>query len=191
MTDSDPSTPEPPEDPASSRKPKPAKLEMSVDLSFGDNGKKGKQGEKGKGGSKSASAEAAPTMSALPRDQIERWRATTDGKVRDVMATDVDRVVSALMHLWPILFPVLAPFCLLVPLVLWLPFRARSPLIDDHGREVMNVILTLVMLVCVPCIGWLALVIWVPVWLVSLVRAAVSAGSSELFRYPMVLRPIK
>jgi uncharacterized Tic20 family protein len=149
-------------------------------------------------------ADTDPTQSQLPRDaasgsqsdpspmrtMVARWRSTVEGRVCDTMATDVDRVVCVLMHLWPILFPALGPFCLLVPLVLWFPFRSRSPLIDDHGREALNAILTLALLVCVPCVGWLALVVWFPVWLVSLVRAAVAGGSAELFRYPMVLRPI-
>jgi uncharacterized Tic20 family protein len=77
------------------------------------------------------------------RTMVARWRSTVEGRVRDTMATDVDRVVCVLMHLWPILFPALGPFCLLVPLVLWFPFRSRSPLIDDHGREALNAILTL------------------------------------------------
>ena len=125
-----------------------------------------------------------------PRALIERWRLTPEGRVRDSEARDVDRIISASMHLWPILSAVLGPLTPLVPLLLWLSFRSRSPLVDDHGREVLNASLTLLLLICVPCLGWLVLVFWIPLFLVSLVRGAVAGGSGELFRYPLTLRAI-
>lgn len=123
----------------------------------------------------------------------ERWRLTPEGRVQDADAREVDKVIAASMHVWPILapVPVLGWFCALLPLILWISFRGRSPLVDDHGREVMNSQLTLLMLLLVICVGWMALVPWTPIWLVSLVRAAVAAGSGELFRYPVILRLIR
>ncbi len=126
-----------------------------------------------------------------PRALLERWRLTPEGRVRDTGASEVHCIVASVIHLWPILASVIGPFSLLAPLVLWLAFRSRSPLVDDHGREAMNAMLTLAILALVPCFGWIVLVAWVPVQLVSLVRAAVAGGSGELFRYPVVLRPIR
>jgi len=73
----------------------------------------------------------------------------------------------------------------------WLAFRRSSPLVDDHGREVLNAQITLLVLVCVPCMGWLALVPWAIVWLVALVAGAIAAAGGELYRYPMLLRAVR
>lgn len=134
----------------------------------------------------------ASTARALSPSRIlvERWRLTPAGRVRDSEASEVDRFVAATMHLWPILGAVLGPAALPLPLVLWLAFRRRSPLVNDHGREVLNAIITLLALCCVPCLGWMVLVAWVPLQLVSIVRGAVAGGSGELFRYPVILRAI-
>ena len=95
------------------------------------------------------------------------------------------------MHLWPLATAVIGPFSALLPLVIWLAFRRASPFIDDHGREVLNAQLTLLMLVCVPCVGWVALIPWTLVWLVALVAGAVAAAGRELFRYPILLRALR
>ena len=95
-----------------------------------------------------------------------------------------------LMHLWPILGLVtglVLPLMLAIPIV-WACRKGRSALMDDQGREIMNTILTLLVLVVIPIIGWMALVIWLPVWLVSCVRGAAAVGNREYFRYPMTFR---
>lgn len=174
MAETDPATPDPSKSPDPATRKKGSKVVFELDLSIG------------RGSRAAAVARAAEPTRAL----VERWRLTPEGRVRDAEAGEVDRVVAASMHLWPILAAVIGPVAPLVPLVLWLSFRSRSPLIDDHGREVVNVILSLLVLVCVPCVGWIALLAWIPVQLVSLVRGAVAGGSGELFRYPAVLRAI-
>ena len=121
----------------------------------------------------------------------ERWRLVAGGRVRDCHAGDVDRVVTCAMHLWPLGFPLIGPLAPLIPVLLWTVFRRNSPFIDDHGREVMNGQLMLLLLVVLVCPGWLLLIPWCMVWMVSLVRGAVAAASSELFRYPMLVRMLK
>ncbi len=128
---------------------------------------------------------------AALRVPLERWRLTPNGRVRDAEATDGDRALAAAMHLWPLATAIVGPFSPLLPLVVWLAFRRSSPFVDDHGREVLNAQLTLLVLVCVPCIGWLALVPWAIVWLVALVAGAIAAAGSELYRYPMLLRALR
>jgi len=127
---------------------------------------------------------------AAPGAGDPRWRRTAAGRVQDLRAGDLERFVAAAMHLWPLAIALIGPFAPLLPLVLWLCFRRTGPLVDDHGREVMNSQCTMLVLVLVPCAGWLALVAWLPAWIVSIVRGAVAAGGSELFRYPALLRPI-
>ena len=74
-------------------------------------------------------------------------------------------------------------------IIFWGIMKDESRLIDDQGRELMNVMLTFVILVVVPVIGWLALVVWIPVTLVSAVRGAIATGrDGAYFRYPMTFR---
>ena len=128
---------------------------------------------------------------AAVRAPLERWRLMPNGRVRDAEASDADRALAASMHLWPLATAVVGPFSPLLPLVVWLAFRRSSPFVDDHGREVLNAQLTLLVLVCVPCVGWLALVPWAIVWLVALVAGAIAAAGCELYRYPMNLRALR
>lgn len=125
------------------------------------------------------------------REFLERWRMGPNRRVRDTTAGDVDRVVACAIHLWPLAIALLGPFAVILPLVLWLAFRGGSALVDDHGREAINAQCTLLALLLVPCVGWIALVPWTPVWLVCLVRAAVAAAGCELFRYPALLRVLR
>ena len=133
-----------------------------------------------------------PVTSTIPSvpTAAERWRLTPTGRLRDTRATDSDRVVAASMHLWPLAIAVVGPFAPLVPLILWLGFRRKSPFIDDHGREVMNTQITMLLLVCVPCVGWVLLVPWCVMWVIAVVAGSVAAAGSELYRYPMLLRAI-
>jgi uncharacterized Tic20 family protein len=174
MAETDPGSPEPSQNPDPAKPADGLKVVPELDLSRGE---------------RSRTAVVARALEPT-RALVERWRLTPDGRVRDAEAGEVDRLVAASMHMWPILAAVLGPAAPLIPLVLWLAFRSRSPLIDDHGREVVNAILTLLILLCVPCLGWVVLLAWVPVQLVSLVRGAVAGGSGELFRYPAILRAV-
>ncbi|MFM7134460.1 MAG: DUF4870 domain-containing protein [Planctomycetota bacterium] len=137
------------------------------------------------------STTTAPPVDADAREFLERWRLAPNRRVRDAMAGDIDRVVACAIHLWPLWIAVIGPFAVLLPVVLWLAFRRASVFVDDHGREAMNAQLTMLALLLVPCLGWIALIPWTVAWLASMVRAAVAAAGSELFRYPALLRPIR
>jgi len=131
-----------------------------------------------------------PTERDASRVGADRYRLRASGRVADLAAGDVDRIVASTMHLWPLAI-VLLPVALLLPLGLWLAFRGRSAFVDDHGREAMNAQITLLALLLVPCLGWVLLVPWMLVWFVSLVRGAVAGAAGEFFRYPLLLRPIR
>jgi hypothetical protein len=120
----------------------------------------------------------------------ERWRLGPNGQVRDMLARDSDRAVACIMHLWILSAAVLGPFAVLLPLGLWIALHQRSPLVDDHGREVMNAQITMLLLVVVVCVGWVLLVPWLLIWLVSLVRGSVAGAGGEIFRYPVLIRVI-
>ncbi len=128
------------------------------------------------------------STSTLP---LERWRRAPNGRVRDGQASGGERVAGVAMHLWPLAMPLIGPFAPLIPLVLWIAMRRSSPFVDDHGRECINTQIMILILLVVPCIGWIALIPWMLVWIVSLVRGAVAAAGCEIFRYPMVLRVLR
>lgn len=133
----------------------------------------------------------AKTLASASAVLVERWRLGPNGQVRDMGARDLDRAVACCMHLWLLSAAVLGPLALLLPLGLWIVLRHRSPLIDDHGREVLNSQITMLILVLVVCVGWVLLVPWMLLWLVSLVRGSVAGAGGEIYRYPVLIRLIR
>lgn len=101
-----------------------------------------------------------------------------------------DRLWLVISHLWPFIGFLTAtlPLVWLIPVVTWVIRKDDSPLIADQGRELINSMLTLLLLLVVPVIGWIAAVVWIPVWLVNAVRGAISNSRAEYFRYPMTIR---
>ncbi len=115
------------------------------------------------------------------------------GRIRSSGESGLDRGFLAASHLWPFIGVLSAtlPLTILLPIIVWVARKDDSPLIDDQGREIMNVALTLGVLLLVPVLGWLALLVWGPVWFVSSIRAAIVTRDGQYFRYPMTLRFIK
>lgn len=95
------------------------------------------------------------------------------------------------MHAWPIGLGPVGPLAVLLPIILWLTCKDRSPYVDDHGREVINFGLSFVLLnvvLAVTVVGLLLIpVLWV-VALISVIRGAIAAGHGEYFRYPLTFR---
>ncbi|MHC4948103.1 MAG: DUF4870 domain-containing protein [Planctomycetota bacterium] len=114
-------------------------------------------------------------------------------RVVDPAATDTERNWAVAMHLSPLAAIVFGP-AILAPLVLWLVRKDESGFDDDHGREVVNMLLTglilTFVLILIPIIGWLALATWYVCAAVGMVRGAIASGRGEFFRYPMVIRMI-
>ena len=104
--------------------------------------------------------------------------------------SDVDRHFGVGIHLSPLAAFVFGPL-ILAPLVLWLIRRDKSLFVDDHGREMINALISFAIyhvVAFVTVIGIVALpVLWVA-GLVSLVRGAVAASRGKFFRYPMTIR---
>lgn len=85
----------------------------------------------------------------------------------------------------------------LVPLVLWLVFRGRSRMLDDHGKEALNFQITLFIAYLIGAattIIVIGFVILFLAWLLSIVfsiMAAVAAYDRRPFRYPLTIRFIR
>ena len=110
--------------------------------------------------------------------------------LRSGVLTDSDRNYGIAMHLSPLAGFVFGP-AILAPLVLWLVRKDESAFVDDHGREMVNVILSFVLyhfLAVITVIGIIALPVLYIVGIVNVIRGAVAAGRGEYFRYPMTLR---
>ncbi|MDO5493056.1 MAG: DUF4870 domain-containing protein [Nesterenkonia sp.] len=85
----------------------------------------------------------------------------------------------------------------LVPLVLWLVFRQRSRMLDDHGKEALNFQITLFIAYVVggaTTVILIGFVILFLTWLLSIIfsiMAAVAAFDRRPFRYPLTIRFIR
>ena len=84
-----------------------------------------------------------------------------------------------------------------VPLAIWLIKRADNPEIDATGKEVLNfqISFSIYFLVagalCWILIGFLILPIFVIIWLVCTILAAIRTSNGEAYRYPMTIRFLK
>ena len=115
------------------------------------------------------------------------------GRPAATSLNDTDRNFGMAIHLSPLVAFLFGP-AILVPLVLWLIRRDESPFVDDHGREMLNALLSFVVyhiVAIITIIGIVALPVLYIVGVVNLVRGAVSAGRGEFFRYPMTIRFLK
>jgi uncharacterized Tic20 family protein len=115
-----------------------------------------------------------------------------DGRVRQDDLPEGDRTYAALVHLSPIPASLLlGPLAFLAPLALWLIRKEQSIFVDEHGREAVNFCLSFLIYHLLLAITIVGIVLMPVLWLVMIVnqiRAAVAAGRSEYFRYPMTIR---
>lgn len=120
---------------------------------------------------------------------------TATGRLQDQQLASADRNFAMWMHVSVLLaLLVVGPLAGLAPLILWLIRRESSPFLDDHGREVVNMSITGVIVLgvgMVTGIGMLVVPIWMVVALIGLIRGAVAASNGEYFRYPMTIRFLK
>ncbi|MEM7622616.1 MAG: DUF4870 domain-containing protein [Planctomycetota bacterium] len=127
-------------------------------------------------------------------------------RVVDPSVTEADRTYAMLLHLSLLVHLVLPVIAIIVPLVMWKSREDRSPFVDDHGREVVNFQITMVLysvllpaiatvIVALTCgVGFILLPIAVAVpyvlGVVGMILGAIASNRGEYFRYPMTLRLI-
>jgi uncharacterized Tic20 family protein len=126
-----------------------------------------------------------------PRPIPEQGARWSGGRLVDPSVPDGMRAAAIAMHLWWLAIPLLGPLAVMVPVAIWAPLQSRSGFIDDHGREAMNALLTLLVLCLVPICGWILLIPWLAVWLFGSIRAAIAAGSGRYDRYPAIFRALR
>ena len=85
----------------------------------------------------------------------------------------------------------------LVPLIVWLVFRERSAMLDDHGKETLNWQITLFIgyvigyATMIILIGFLIVPIIFLIALIFGILGAIAAYNRRSFRYPFNIRFIK
>ena len=111
-------------------------------------------------------------------------------RLRDEGLSEQDRKYALAIHLTALLGAVFS-IAFVVPIVLWLVHKDKSAFVDDHGREMMNVFLTAIVLMpilAITIIGIPFVIVWVITTLIGFIRGAIAASSGEYFRYPMTIR---
>ena len=111
-------------------------------------------------------------------------------RLRDEGIADGDRGYSMGMHL-SMLLVFVTPILAVVPFVMWMVKKDGSDFIDDHGREIVNFMISFVVvtiLLCVSVIGLIAVIPFFIVGVIGVVRGACAANRQEYFRYPMTIR---
>jgi len=135
---------------------------------------------------------AMPVADDVSQTRTEpREEVAPNGRLRLNGLSDTDRNLAVATHLSPYGFFIIGPFALLAPLVLWLIRKDQSAFNDDHGREIINFMISLLAwgLICVfTVIGLLFLPVVLVVAFISPIRAAAAASRGEYFRYPMTFR---
>ena len=117
------------------------------------------------------------------------------GRLRSEGERDLDRTLLVLSHLWPVigLLTATMPFVWIGAIFVWVLRKDESPLIDDQGREIINTLLTsvIVSLSALTIIAIPFVLFWFVVWFIASIRGAIAAGNGEYFRYPMTIRFLK
>lgn len=102
-----------------------------------------------------------------------------------------------LMHLSQLSSFVVPGAGIVLPIVMWATNKDEFPLVDQHGREIMNWMLSLFIysLICIPLmfiiVGFFALFILVLLNLIFAIMGAVNANDGKLWRYPLCIRFFK
>ena len=110
----------------------------------------------------------------------------TPGRLRQEGLDESYRNITIIMHLSLLAGLVfsMGPFAVLLPVAFWFIYRSKSEFINDHGREVINFGLSMILfsfaVITIPFI--------IIILLVNTIRAAKASHRGEYFRYPITLR---
>ncbi len=115
-------------------------------------------------------------------------------RVTDPDATADERTYATFIHLTILLFHFVIP--IIPALIMWQIKKARSPFLDDHGKEAVNFQISLLIYFVVSAV-LSAVLIGIPMMIgvyvlgiVGMIMGAVAANRGEYFRYPMCMRLI-
>lgn len=128
-----------------------------------------------------------------PRERADAPRdgedVATSGRLRAPGLDEADCHWAVAMHVSTLASTVFFPLLALPAVIWWV--RRRSPFNDDHGREIINAILSYVLLSILLLPTIVLPLVLAAVALVNVVRGAIAASRGEYFRYPMTFRFVR
>jgi uncharacterized Tic20 family protein len=132
---------------------------------------------------------AMPVVEPRPDANPRPGAVAPAGPLREEGLSDTDRNYAIAIHLTPLAGLAFAPL-VFMPFVLWLIRKDKSAFVDDHGREVVNLLISMIVFAAtvITVITIPFVIAWVIAMAVNLIRGAVAASNGQYFRYPMILR---
>jgi len=115
---------------------------------------------------------------------------SANGRLVDPHVTDSERHWAVFTHLSGFATFILTGLGIVFPLIIWLAKKKESPFLDDHGCEVVNFQLSMLLYSIIGGIltcGVLTIVALV-VDIIFMIVAAVAASRGEYYRYPLTIR---
>ncbi len=104
---------------------------------------------------------------------------------------------AMLCHLGGLFGAVLPPGNIIAPLVIWLIFRDKYPLVDDQGKEAVNFQISLSIylisaaILLLIAVGFFLIIALLIFALIVIITAALRARDGEKYRYPLAIRFIR
>lgn len=104
---------------------------------------------------------------------------------------------TVLMHLSVFAGMIVPMGGVVLPLVMWLTNKEKSSLVDEHGKNIMNWMISSIIyligsiILMVIGIGFLMLFTLIICSLVFTIMGAIKASKNEVFKYPLAIEFIK
>jgi uncharacterized Tic20 family protein len=101
---------------------------------------------------------------------------------------------AAFCHLGGLVGSLIPVGNIIIPLVIWLVYRDRYPLVEDQGREALNFQISMMIYLLASAvlvfvvIGILLLIALGILELIVVIIAAINAADGKRFRYPLTIR---
>lgn len=84
-----------------------------------------------------------------------------------------------------------------LPIIMWAVHKDKSVVIDQHGKNILNWMITFFIYICISCVlillvvGIFSLIILSVLTIIFTIIGAIKAANKELYRYPLTINFIK
>ena len=102
-----------------------------------------------------------------------------------------------LMHLSQFAGMIIPMAGIVLPIIMWTTNKDKSPLIDQHGKNILNWMISFFIYIIISSIlilllvGIFALIALCIMWFVFVIIGAIKANNKEIFNYPLTITFIK
>lgn len=102
-----------------------------------------------------------------------------------------------LMHLSQFAGMIIPTAGIVLPIIMWTTNKDKSPLIDQHGKNILNWMISFFIYIIISCIlillivGIFALIALCVMWFVFIIMGAVKANNKEIYTYPLSIQFLK